>query len=91
MTSAAAVWADHLNRAFLERGYCIEYEQKPESFGSWYRDYVRGDRRLRLIWDGRDRWFVLQGGTTWRDLIIQTPSELEQNGIEAFFAHAGEP
>jgi hypothetical protein len=63
-----------LNEGLLGRGYAIERTQEsPEAFGSWYRDYTRGDQRLRLVWDGRDQWFVLQGAQRDAD---QLPKQL---------------
>ena len=60
----------------------------PESFGSWYRDYERAGQRIRLLWDGKDQWFVLQGGQRWRDLVIRKPADLATNGIDEFLNHA---
>ena len=78
-----------LHEGLLARGYAVEASlDSPESFGSWYKDYLRSDRRVRLIWDGRDQWFVLQGGSTWRDLAIKRPAELVASGIDEFLAHA---
>ena len=80
--------ADHLHQGLLARGYVVEAEvNSPESFGSWYRDYRRSDRQVRLIWDGRDGWFILQGDEQWRDLAIKRPNELTHQ-IEEFLAHA---
>ena len=32
----------------------------PEAFGSAYVDYKRQNLRLRLMWDGKDRWLWAQ-------------------------------
>jgi len=78
-----------LDEGLLARGYAVEATQEnPESFGSWYRDYVRGEKRVRLIWDGRDRWFVLQGGKKWHDLAIKRPADLSGDALDEFLAHA---
>jgi hypothetical protein len=78
-----------LNEGLVARGYAVERTQEnPESFGSWYRDYVRGEQRVRLIWDGRDQWFVLQGGKEWRDLAIKRPADLVGSALNDFLAHA---
>lgn len=79
-----------LHEGLLARGYAVEtVHESPESFGSWYRDYARGRERVRLIWDGKDQWFVLQGGKQRRDLAIKRPAELGAEGIESFLKHAG--
>ena len=80
--------AERIHQGLLARGYIVEAElNSPELFGSWYKDYARPGRLVRLIWDGRDRCFVLQGGEQWRDLAIKRANELE-NGIDEFLAHA---
>jgi hypothetical protein len=78
-----------LDEGLLARGYAVERTQEnPESFGSWYRDYVRGEQRVRLIWDGRDQWFVLQGGKEWHDLAIRRPADLVGGALHEFLTHA---
>lgn len=78
-----------LDKGLRARGYAVESTQEDaESFGSWYCDYVRGEQRLRLIWDGRDQWFVLQGGETWHDLAIKRPADLIGDALNDFLAHA---
>jgi hypothetical protein len=67
----------------------IEAErEEPTSFGSWYQDYVRDQQRVRLIWDGRDQWFVLQGGKDWHNLWIKRAEDLDGAGLEDFLAVA---
>ena len=84
----SAKFGARLHDGLLARGYVVETEfDSPDSFGSWYKDYIRPDQRVRLLWDGRDQWFVLQGGKQWRDLAIRRPSELA-DGIDEFLAHA---
>ena len=78
-----------LHVSLLSRGFALEAEvESPESFGSWYRDYERSGQRIRLLWDGKDRWFVLQGGQRWRDLAIRKPTDLSTSGIDEFLRHA---
>lgn len=54
----------------------------PDAFGSADAEYVRRGGRLRLIWDGKDRWLWCQVAATpdsgghpapgeWRDLETQ--------------------
>ena len=47
------------------------------AFGNAYRTYALDKIGARLQWDGRDEWFVLEGGSPWRDLLIHRPSENE--------------
>ena len=80
---------DHIRDGLLARGYVAEGAvDSPEAMGSWYEDYVRRDRRIRLVWDGRDEWFVMQGGIPWRDLAVQRPGALAGGGLDDFLAHA---
>jgi hypothetical protein len=61
------------------RLHLIEQETHPEAFGS--RHIIYGDESLhvRLVWDGKERWFVLEvdespGRTKWPgwiDLTLQ--------------------
>jgi hypothetical protein len=53
-------------KAWLRERYAVESAQdERKSFGSWCLDNVHVGRRLRLVWDGKDQWFVLQGGQQW--------------------------
>lgn len=54
------------------------------SFGSWYIE-IEAKRSLRVVWDGKDGWLILQGKNVeggWEDLWIakteaeQTPSAI---------------
>jgi hypothetical protein len=79
---------DRLHQGLLARGYSlVDNLEGSASFGSWYQDYVRADRRVRLIWDGRDEWFVLQGGRDWQDLSVMRPAELTATGVSEFLGH----
>lgn len=60
-----------------EFGFSLASEAlQPESFGSSQADYTRRGERLRLMWDGKDRWLwiaVSTGGERpsyhqWTDL-----------------------
>ena len=82
------LWA-LLNEGLVARGYAVEATQdNPESFGSRYCDYIRGEQRVRLIWDGRDQWCVLQGGKKWRDLAFKRPAELTGAALDEFLSYA---
>ena len=61
-----------MDRALGARGYVLEEEHyAPESFGYRSRLYRRDPKTaLSLQWEARDYWFILQGGTPWRDLAI---------------------
>jgi len=39
----------------------------PEAFGSASADYRQRGRRLRLIWDGKDRWLWLEASPAGND------------------------
>jgi hypothetical protein len=60
----------------------VEARGHPEAFGSRYATFGDGARLVRLVWDGKERWFVLEGddashyrlssgGPVWVDLTLQ--------------------
>jgi hypothetical protein len=57
----------------------IDKEAHPEAFGSRFATYGDTARHVRLVWDGKERWFVLEvdeapGKTEWPawvDLTLQ--------------------
>ena len=76
---------EQLHATFLARGYRVEFQlDSPEAFGSWFVDYLRSDRRFRLIWDGKDDQFILEGGQQWHVIAIKRPAELRSGGIASF-------
>ena len=79
-------YRDQLHAVMVARGFVLEVDEVSAAFGSWYRDYVSGQRRFRLIWDGRDEWFVLQGGSAWGDLAIARPADLAESGLDKLLA-----
>ena len=82
-----ADFGDQLHASLLSRGFVFEVElESPDIFASWCRYYERRGQRIRLLWDAKDEWFVLQGGKHLRPLAIRTPSELAANGIDEFLA-----
>src|SRR6266536_2381638 len=46
-----------------------------QAFGSRYAHYRRGDENVRLIWDGKEEWLVLEGRhedeRAWKELCIE--------------------
>lgn len=69
-------------RALLrsEVGQIAESRYSASSFGSWYIT-VSGEPSLRLVWDGKEAWLVVQRGTSagiWNDLwILRKPVDEE--------------
>jgi len=52
-----------LEPALASAGFRLATEcYDPEAFGSVYTEYVGRGRRLRLIWDGKDRWLWIEAG-----------------------------
>jgi hypothetical protein len=67
---------EELNRELRGRGFeLIEDVSDPEAFGSRYATYSREAESIRLIWDGKDEWLVLQrrstSETAWNDIAIE--------------------
>ena len=69
-----------------EHGFVlVEAREHPESFGSRYAVFSDGHRMVRLIWDGKESWFVLEadpephrnpgGKPAWIDLTLQRYDE----------------
>jgi hypothetical protein len=78
---------EETRRLLAERGFVIDTAEPHtgEHFGSWWI-VVSTTPRLRVIWDGRDEWAIVQRElrTEWEDLWIgkrsqdTTPSECVQ-------------
>lgn len=60
----------------------VEAREHPESLGSRYATFSDGRRFVRLTWDGKEQWFVLEGDDepeyrpesghlVWLDLTLQ--------------------
>ena len=76
---------DRLHAALTVRGFTLEREtDSPESFGSWYRDYVRNRQRIRLIWDAKDSWFALKDARADQTIATRRPTELAGTGVDEF-------
>ena len=66
-----------LGRALEPQGFRVsERMPPPDSFGNRLLGYSRGSQAVRLVWDGRERWFLLQqasaalnGEPSWTDLV----------------------
>ena len=71
MVNVPAVFA-FMDRALDERGYRLEDEHyAAEAFGHRSRTYRKDPKTaLALLWDARDYWFIVRGGSPWRDLAI---------------------
>jgi hypothetical protein len=79
---------DKLHSGFVLRGYVLVAETiSAESFGSWERDYVRADERVRLKWNS-DVWlFTLMTGKTFQQTVTKAPSKLSGAGLDQFLDH----
>jgi hypothetical protein len=46
-----------------------------QAFGSRYAHYRRGNQNLRLVWDGKEEWLLLenrnQNEKAWKELCIK--------------------
>jgi hypothetical protein len=57
----------------------VEEKSHPESFGSRYITFGDGEEFIRLTWDGKQEWFVLESipassvtfETGWADILLQ--------------------
>lgn len=48
-----------VDRSLTARGFRLVREvYEHATFGSAYAEWRRGDARLRVIWDGKERWLV---------------------------------
>ena len=65
----------HFHDMMLAKGFRRVEEVRAGSFGNRYSSYTRDKTGARLLWGGRDEWFVLEGGSPWDDLLIHRSSE----------------
>jgi hypothetical protein len=54
----------------------VEDARHPEAFGSRYAVFAGLGRYLRLVWDGRESWFLLQeqapgNPAEWSDIAVE--------------------
>ncbi len=57
----------------------VEEKSHPEAFGSRYTTFGDGKEFIRLTWDGKEGWFVLESVPTssvtfesgWADILLQ--------------------
>lgn len=77
-----------MDREMARRGYALENDQYvPEAFDYRSRLYRRDAKSaMSLLWDARDYWFILQGGSPWRDLAIYRDARHTRDGPEAIVA-----
>jgi hypothetical protein len=63
-----------------QRGFSnVEEKIHPESFGSRHTAFGNGKEFIRLVWDGKEGWFVLESIPTssatftsgWADILLQ--------------------
>jgi hypothetical protein len=83
---------DNLHDGFVLRGYMLVAEtSSAQSLGSWEREYVRADERVRLRWNS-DTWlFSLITGSTFQRTVDKAPSKLSGAGLDAFLDHLESP
>jgi hypothetical protein len=70
----------------------------PEAFGSWYVEVVAAPP-LRIVWDGRDGWLLVQvktsevfnGSDVWRDIWIEKEcsQQTPERAVATVLAHCG--
>ena len=78
----------------------LEAHAYPEAFGSRHATFTDGRRFLRLVWDGKEQWFVLEGDAepefrpasgapVWIDLALQRfdPTQADSNQAAEVLAH----
>ena len=74
-----------LHDALVAAGFVLVAERNnPEAYGGWQRDYVRAGRLVRLTWNSETWYFMLQGGTPFRELAVKNPSDLSGKGLAEF-------
>jgi hypothetical protein len=83
---------DKLHNGFVLRGYVLVADTiSAESFGSWEREYVRADERVRLRWNS-DVWlFTLMTGNTFQQTVARAPSKLSGAGLDQFLDRLESP
>jgi hypothetical protein len=71
---------EQLEPIFERFGFKLASEcHHPESFGSAHAEYRRRGLRLRLVWDGKDRWLWVQYARSAGDSM---PREQDYLGLE---------
>ena len=90
---------DELRVAIMQNGFGVEeVVRHPEHFDSWHVT-IAAAPRLRIVWDGREGWLIVQQETTeifngsivWRDLwIAKTASQkTPERVIQVLRVHHG--
>ena len=67
-----------IEKNFLDNGYeATYYLNSPEAFGSQYVTHRKGDKSIRLVWDGKDPYISLdtrlndnnRDSASWKNLV----------------------
>jgi hypothetical protein len=78
--------SERVGRHLALFGYSAKERETGGPFGSSYTDWEGLGTRFRLIWDGKDQWFILQGQASssapWEDLEV-TSRESVQDEAES--------
>jgi hypothetical protein len=88
-------FASALAKVLEAQGFRLrERMQSPQSIGSRLVQYARGTQEVRLLWDGRERWFLIQqrGAVLhgqedeWNDIAFERyePTRDPPNGSKRF-------
>jgi hypothetical protein len=68
-----------------DAGYSEESEDvHPDYFGSIHTIFAKGNKKVRLVWDGKDGWGFAQTleGTQWEDIEVYVPESREKEFME---------
>jgi hypothetical protein len=76
---------ERLTTRFIPGGYQIVHQQHDDLvFGSCYTIWSNNQDALRLTWDGKESWFILEeadlpisAATPWTEIII-SPFDIEK-------------
>ncbi len=60
-----------------------EEQYSPKSFGSWYVEWQKGHRYLRLVFDGKESWLRLEEKTLSNSRDLQDWQEKASYDIRA--------
>jgi hypothetical protein len=72
--------AEAIEPPLAQRGFStVEEKSHPESFDSRYTTFGNGTEFIRLVWDGKEEWFVLESipassatfTSGWTDILLQ--------------------
>jgi len=66
-------------------GYTEKREDiQPDCFGSIHTIFAKGNKKVRLVWDGKDGWGFAQvlDGAQWVDIKAYVPESREKEFME---------